>query len=97
MGEGLSMFLIITTSILVGLLLAQRSVFILIPVIGFAAVIVAIHGVARGDSLWWTTVAMVVASTSIQIGYIAGIVLRLAVGAARATRGAMPTAASRSL
>jgi len=75
------------------------KVLILVPVTGFAWAIVAVDGIARGDSVWQLAIAMVVVATSVQLGYLGGGVLRFVIGTARATshgRDSMPTSAGMS-
>jgi len=86
--------------ILVGAVLGLRfKVLVLVPVICVALAIVLVDGIARGDGLWWLALAMIVITTSLQLGYILGNVVRFAMGAARAPnhgKVSMPTSAGMS-
>jgi hypothetical protein len=94
------MIILAAIGLLVGAALGLRfSVFILIPAICFALIIAAVDGIARGHEVWWIASTMVIAATSIQVGYIGGIVVRSAsevMTATRDDRKPMPTS-TRSL
>ena len=76
------MLMLTITGTVVGSLLAQRyKMFILIPVVGFTMLIVAVKGIALGDSIWVTAGAMAVVATAIQFGYVGGVLLHLVVDA----------------
>src|ERR1700730_12259213 len=89
------MIILAAIGLLVGAALGLRfSVFILIPAICLALIIAAIDGIARGHEVWWIASTMVIAATSIQVGYIGGIVVRSAsegMTATRDDRKPMPT------
>ena len=66
-------------SVLVGAVLALRfRVLALLVAIPFMLAVVAVGGVARGMATWWTAIAMVVATVSVQLGYLGGSILWLA-------------------
>jgi hypothetical protein len=82
---GVTMLILMAIGILVGAVLGLRfKVLVLVPVICVALAIVLVDGIARGDGLWWLALAMVVIATSLQLGYILGIVVRFVLGAVRA-------------
>jgi hypothetical protein len=67
------MILLAIVSILIGALLGLRfRVFILVPAITFALVLVIGVGVARESGIWWIALEMVVVATALQLGYLGG-------------------------
>jgi hypothetical protein len=71
---------------LVGAVLSLRfKVLILVPAIGCSVVMVTANGIVLGESVWRLALAMVVAATAIQLGYIGGTVAQLLFRAAGAT------------
>jgi hypothetical protein len=83
------MVILILIGVLVGAVLGLRfKVFVLVPVISIALVIVAVDGVARGDELWRLAVSMIVIATAVQVGYILGIVIQFVMASARNTHHA---------
>jgi hypothetical protein len=74
-----------SVGVLLGAVLGLRfKVLVLVPVICAALPIVVVAGIARGEGLWRLALAMIVVATSLQLGYILGIVVRFVLGAARA-------------
>ena len=49
----------------------------------------AIVGVTRGDQFWSIAVAMILLGTAIQVGYLAGILIRAKIASVRAQRTAV--------
>jgi hypothetical protein len=94
---GFAMLIVVTISILFGIALGLRFKFlILVPTIGASLATVAINGILRGEANWRLVVTMVVVATFLQLGYVAGCVLRFAAGAVSAEgprRASMPTSA----
>ena len=79
------MVILMVIGILVGAVLGLRfKVLVLVPVICGALSIVVVDGIARGDGLLRIAVAMIVIATSVQLGFVLGIVTRSVMGAARA-------------
>jgi hypothetical protein len=93
------MLILAAIGLLVGAALGLRfSVFILIPAICFALIIAAIDGIAGGHEVWWIASTMVIVATSIQVGYIGGVVVRSAsevMTVTRDDRRRMPTSTRR--
>jgi hypothetical protein len=78
--------ILILIGVLVGAVLGVRfTVFVLVPVIFVALAIVAVGGVVRGDDLWQLAISMIVIATSVQVGYILGIVTQFVMGSVRST------------
>ena len=70
-----------TISVLAGVALGLRyKVFVLVPAVTLTIMFAAMGGIARGDRLWSILLAMAILATAIQFGYLAGIVIRAAVG-----------------
>ena len=68
-------------SMLAGIALGLRyKVFVLVPAVTFAVIFAAIGGIAHGDRLWSILLAMAILGTAVQFGYLAGIMIRAAVG-----------------
>jgi hypothetical protein len=68
-------------SVLAGIALGLRfKVFVLVPAVTLAIMFAMIVGVARADHFWSIVLAMVILGTAVQVGYLAGIVIRVAVG-----------------
>jgi uncharacterized membrane protein len=61
-------------------------VFILIPAIGFALVVILTYGIERGTSVSGILIAVLVASSCLQVGYIFSIVARYGIALARSGR-----------
>ena len=71
------MMILILTSVLVGAMLGLRlKVFVLVPVICGALVIVVVDGIARGDAIWRLAFSMIMIVTALQLGYFLGNVIR---------------------
>ncbi len=79
--------LLVAISLLFGMVLGQRfKVAILLPAIGFALMVVICTGVARGEAVWPIVLLAAAATTTLQLGYLAGIGIRYVLVAARASR-----------
>ena len=75
------------TWFLLGCGLALRfKVMILVPAVTSAMLGAAVVGFARGDEYWSVVVAMVLFGTAIQLGYLAGIIIRDVIASVRARR-----------
>lgn len=67
--------------VLAGVVLGLRyKVLILVPAVAMAIVFAVIVGVASADHFWSIVLATVVAATSVQLGYLVGIVIRAVAG-----------------
>jgi hypothetical protein len=89
------MMLLAMISILAGAVFGLRfKVFILFPTIGCALLLIFGIGLARGDDAWAILLAMVLAATSMQLGYLFGAVTRFAMVLMRFSRHAPVTAAA---
>jgi hypothetical protein len=81
---------IVIIHILAGAALGLRfRVMILVPALTLTMLFAAIVGVARGDQFWSIAVAMIQLGTVIQIGYLAGILIRAKIASVRAQRTAV--------
>ena len=68
-------------SVLVGIALGLRyRVVILIPAIALVMTFAMIIEIARGDNFWSIILGMAISGAAIQLGYLAGILIRAAVG-----------------
>jgi NADH:ubiquinone oxidoreductase subunit 6 (subunit J) len=68
-------------SMLAGIALGLRyKVFVLVPAVGLTIMFAAMGGIAHGDRLWSILLAMTILGTAVQFGYLAGIMIRAAVG-----------------
>jgi hypothetical protein len=77
-------FLAITA---VGATLGLRfKVFVLIPGIAISSITGLAMGIGRGDSLWSSLLATLLAITALQVGYIAGTIVHFGVMGARARK-----------
>jgi hypothetical protein len=69
----------------IGALLSTRwNVFVIVPVIGAALVIVAVVGVARGDRAGWLAVEMALIIVCLELGSMARLVVYVLADAIRA-------------
>jgi len=76
-------------SFLSGAVLAQRFiVLVLLPSIFLGALAVAVGGTAAGFDRWTTLLAVCIVIVTLQLGYLAGLLMRAIVVAARAARKA---------
>lgn len=92
-GTGL-MWTVTTISLLVGGVLGLRfNLFILVPTLGVALIMVAVTGMARGDGVWSLMATMVEVTIFLQLGYFGGTVLPPAID--YDSRASMPTLAGR--
>jgi hypothetical protein len=79
------MLTLMILSTLFGAILGTRfKVFVLFPAIFTSAALIAGAGVAHGGDVWSIALAVTVCITGLQIGFLAGIAIRVA--AARAPR-----------
>jgi hypothetical protein len=79
------MLILAIISFLIGVALGLRfKVLILVPAIGLALAMVAVHGIVVEDGVWRLVGTMVVVATFIQLGYLGGSVLHSVIGASRA-------------
>jgi hypothetical protein len=68
-------------SMLAGIALGLRyKVFILVPAVSFTIMFAVMSGIAHGDRLWSILFAMAILGTTVQFGYVAGIMIRAAMG-----------------
>jgi hypothetical protein len=68
-------------SALAGIVLGLRyKVAILVPAVGFVMMFVMVVAIARGDPFWSIILAIAIPGTVVQLGYLAGISVRGAVG-----------------
>jgi len=71
-------------SVLAGITLGLRyRVLILVPAVMIAMIFAVIVGIAQADRFWSIILAMVIFGTAVQIGYLAGTVLRVAIESIR--------------
>src|ERR1700704_3651588 len=92
------MMLLILTGVLVGAMLGLRlKVFVLVPVICAALVIVVVDGIAREEAIWRLAFSMIMVITALQLGYFLGSVVRFVMAPApNQGRASLPTSARRS-
>lgn len=80
-------------SALTGIALGLRfRVLVLVPAVTLAMLFAMTVGMARGDHFWSVVLAMAILGSAVQFGYLAGVVIRLAVEAisARMVEGHSP-------
>ena len=78
---------VILLAFLLGAVLGMRfKVFILIPAIGLIFIAILAGAIARGSGMAGTLIAAVLASSSVQIGYVLGTIAQYSVALARAER-----------
>ena len=71
------MVMLLLSMLCIGAALAARfKVFVLIPAIGLAFILVLAGGIAHGDGASTILIAGALASISLQVGYLCGIVMR---------------------
>ena len=74
-------------SLLVGMVLGQRfKVLVLVPTIAIPLIFALGAGIARADTFWQIVLMAVAAASSLQVGYLAGVVIRHVLVAARSSR-----------
>jgi hypothetical protein len=67
--------------VLAGIALGLRyKVFVLVPAVTLTIMFAVIGGIAHGDRLWSILLAAATLGTAVQFGYLAGIMIRAAVG-----------------
>ncbi len=67
--------------VVVGIVLGLRyKILILVPAVSLAIMFAVMSGIARGDRVWSILLAMAILGTAVQFGYLAGIMIRAAVG-----------------
>lgn len=77
--------------ICIGAVLGARfKILILVPAIGLGCAAVLAAGIARGDGAMAILVAVVVASSGLQIGYLCGVLMQHAGGPAHADPSQQP-------
>ncbi len=85
------MVVLILAMLCIGAVLGARfKILILVPAIGLGCAAVLAAGIARGDSAMATLVAVVVASSGLQIGYLCGVLMQHAGGPAHADPSQQP-------
>jgi hypothetical protein len=62
---------------------------ILIPGLTLTMLFASMVGVKHGDQFWSIAVAMILLGTAIQVGYLAGILIRAKIASVRAQRTAV--------
>jgi hypothetical protein len=68
-------------SMLAGIALGLRyKVLVLVPAITLTIMFAVMGGIAHGDRLWSILFATAILGTAVQFGYLAGIMIRAAVG-----------------
>jgi hypothetical protein len=71
-------------SVLTGIALGLRyKVFVLVPAVTLTIMFAVKGGIAHGDRLWSILLSMAILGTAVQFGYLAGIMIRAAVGSIR--------------
>ena len=76
--------------VLAGAALGLRfKVMILVPALTLTMLFAAIVGVTHGDQFWSIALAMILLGTAIQVGYLAGILIRAKIASVRAQRTAV--------
>jgi hypothetical protein len=84
-GQGAMILELAIISALAGIALGLRyKVLILVPAVIFAMIFAVIVGVAHADRFWSVVLTMAILATAVQFGYLAGVVLRVAIGSIRA-------------
>jgi hypothetical protein len=83
------MTLLAMTAMLIGALLGLRfKVLILVPAIVIGSAATLGIGMAHSNSLWFTLLAMVLAITALQMGYLGGAIIRFVIAGARVRKDA---------
>jgi len=78
---------LILLATLLGAVVGMRfKVFIVFPAIGVALIVILAHGIARGTSVSGILIAVLVASSCLQVGYIFSLVARYGIALARSGR-----------
>jgi hypothetical protein len=73
--------LLVFISVFIGIALGLRyKVVILIYAVALVMMFVMIVGIARADHFWSIVLATAISGATVQLGYLAGIVIRAAVG-----------------
>ena len=81
------MALEIVTIFVVGAALGLRfKVMILVPALVSTALFGTIVGLTRGDQFWSIAIIVILLGMAIQVGYLAGILLRATIASVRAQR-----------
>jgi hypothetical protein len=72
---------LVIISALAGIALGLRyKVFVLVPAVSLTMMLAVMSGIAYGDRLWSILFAMAILGTAVQFGYLAGIMIRPAIG-----------------
>jgi hypothetical protein len=64
----------------------RYKVLVLAPAIGFALLVTVVAGIARADGTWAILAASAAVATVVQIGYLAGTLVRFTIAGARGAR-----------
>ncbi len=81
---------IVIIHVLAGAALGLRfKVVILVPALALTMLFAAMVGVTRGDQFWSIALATILLGTAIQVGYLAGILIRAKIASVRARRTAV--------
>jgi hypothetical protein len=73
--------------VVVGILLGLRyKILILVPALMLAMILAIIVGVASADSFWSIVLATIAVVIAVQLGYLAGIMIRAVIAAFRSPR-----------
>jgi hypothetical protein len=81
------MALEIVTIFVIGAALGLRfKVMILVPALVSTALFGTILGLTRGDQFWSIAITVILLEMAIQVGYLAGILLRATIASVRAQR-----------
>src|SRR5258708_12915332 len=81
---------IVIIHVLAGAALGLRfKVVILVPALTLTMLFAAMVGVTRGDQFWSIALAMILLGTAIQVGYLAGILIRAKIASVQAQRTAV--------
>lgn len=84
------MFSLALFYVLSGAVLGLRfRVMVLLPTIALSAVVIICLNVAWGTGLWMAAIETVIALTSVQIGYLIGVGVRIFLDQSRLSVGAM--------
>jgi hypothetical protein len=68
-------------SVLAGIALGLRyKVFALVPAVTLTMMFAVMGGIAHGDRLWSILLTMAILGVAVQFGYLAGLMIRAAVG-----------------
>ena len=80
------MIAILATTAIGAILGLRFKVFVLVPAIAICSIGNLAMGVGRGNSIWFSLLGTLFVITALQIGYIAGTLVRLGAARARARK-----------